>query len=74
MAGGEEIESTGPNMWEVASHHEIPDTQWEYQIRKHGGKDGNGDPAYKGLAYVPVSLTMPVSGERDCVDFVWKKK
>merc|ERR1712113_1120355 len=70
----EEVESTGPSMWEVAAHHEIPETHWEYHMRKHGGPEGNGDAAYRNLAYVPVSKTMPVSGERDCCDFMWTKK
>ncbi|KAK3275752.1 hypothetical protein CYMTET_16134 [Cymbomonas tetramitiformis] len=74
MVEQEEIESSGPSMWQVAAHAEIPSTHWEYQMRKFGGEDGNGDAAYKGLDYVPFSATMPVSGDSDCISFIWKKK
>ena len=35
MAGGPNpLESSGPNLWAVAAHNEIPDQAWEYHARK----------------------------------------
>eukprot|EP00218_Dolichomastix_sp_CCMP3274_P015707 CAMPEP_0170142794 /NCGR_PEP_ID=MMETSP0033_2-20121228/8555_1 /TAXON_ID=195969 /ORGANISM="Dolichomastix tenuilepis, Strain CCMP3274" /LENGTH=77 /DNA_ID=CAMNT_0010379169 /DNA_START=10 /DNA_END=243 /DNA_ORIENTATION=+ len=70
----DEVEAVGPNMWEVAAHHQIPDTHWEYQARK-ACNDGKGDAAYCGLDYVPVCPHMPVCQPKcDLPLFVWKKK
>ncbi|GHP01421.1 hypothetical protein PPROV_000017700 [Pycnococcus provasolii] len=75
MAGGPNpLESSGPNLWAVAAHNEIPDQAWEYHARK-AANDGKGDSAYNSLEYVPCCPHMP-----NCVPvctepvFHWVKK
>lgn len=47
----------GPSVWEAAAQHKgsIPDTEWEYQVRKN-----LRDAAFTTLDYVPACTHVPV--------------
>jgi hypothetical protein len=69
-----EVESTGPNQWEVAAHAVPGEQDWVYHARKNAN-DGKGDAVANQLEYKPVCTHMPVCKEQ-CSDatFLWTKK
>eukprot|EP00201_Polytomella_parva_P000547 CAMPEP_0175077644 /NCGR_PEP_ID=MMETSP0052_2-20121109/23533_1 /TAXON_ID=51329 ORGANISM="Polytomella parva, Strain SAG 63-3" /NCGR_SAMPLE_ID=MMETSP0052_2 /ASSEMBLY_ACC=CAM_ASM_000194 /LENGTH=88 /DNA_ID=CAMNT_0016347189 /DNA_START=12 /DNA_END=275 /DNA_ORIENTATION=+ len=56
----------GPSIWESAAHVPVPDSAWEFHLRR-----SLNDAAYSSLDYVPYCSTMPVQKKCDQPKFMW---